>query len=46
MFSRKIASGSYDSTIRIWDLNSQKDEIIINGKGRIFCLLEFEKKKY
>ena len=45
MSSGKIASGSYDNTIRIWDLNSQKDEIIINGKGRIFCLLEFEKNK-
>ena len=43
--SGQIASGSYDRTIRIWNLNSQKEEIIINEKGRVFCLLEFKKNK-
>ena len=43
--SGQIASGSYDNTIRIWNINTQKEEIIINEKGRVFCLLEFEKNK-
>ena len=44
--SGKLASGSYDKTIRIWDLNNlEKEEMILKEKGRIFCLLEFEKNK-
>ena len=43
--SGQIASGSYDKTIRIWDINTEKEEIIIKEKGRVFCLLEFEKNK-
>ena len=43
--SGQIASGSYDKTIRIWNINTEKEEIIITEKGRVFCLLEFEKNK-
>ena len=43
--SGKIASGSYDDTIRIWDLDSGKQDLIIKESGRVFCLLEFEKNK-
>ena len=45
LISGKIASGSYDKTIRIWDLNTEKEDLIIKEKGRVFCLLEFEKNK-
>ena len=42
--SGNLVTGSYDCTLRVWDLNrnkciSQKEEI-----GHIFCLLEFEPK--
>ena len=43
--SGKIASGSYDNTIRIWNLVTSKEEKIINEKGRVFALLEFEDSK-
>ena len=43
--SGKIASGSYDNTIRIWNLHALKEEKIINEDGRVFSLLEFEKDK-
>ena len=43
--SGKIASGSYDNTIRIWNLVTSREDKIINEKGRIFSLLEFENKK-
>ena len=43
--SGKLISGSYDSTLRIWDLNSEKEEKIINTKCKVFCLLEFEKNQ-
>ena len=43
--SGKIASGSYDNTIRIWNVNTLKTEKIINELGRVFSLLEFEKGK-
>ena len=40
----KIATGSYDNTIKIWNLNSsyKECEITINEEGRVLCLLEFE----
>ena len=43
--SGELASGSYDNTIRIWNLNNYKEEKIINESGKVFCLLEFEKNK-
>ena len=43
--SGKIASGSYDNTIKIWDLDTGKQENIIKESGRVFCLLEFEENK-
>jgi WD40 repeat protein len=43
--SGKIASGSYDNTIRIWNMDSLKEDKIINESGRVFTLLEFEKDK-
>jgi WD40 repeat protein len=40
----KIATGSYDNTIKIWNLNSSNNicERTINEEGNVFCLLEFE----
>ena len=40
----KIATGSYDNTIKIWNLNSFNNicERTINEEGNVFCLLEFE----
>ena len=43
--SGKLASGSYDNTIRIWDMNSLKENRIIKEKGKVFALLEFENGK-
>ena len=43
--SGKIASGSYDNTIRIWNVLTSKEDKIINEKGRIFALLEFDSNK-
>ena len=45
--SGQLASSSYDSTIRIWNANYEKEDLIIqeNESARIFCLLEFEKNK-
>ena len=43
--SGRLASGSYDNTIRIWDANYENEDIIIQGKNRVLCLLEFEKNK-
>ena len=43
--SGKIASGSYDNTIRIWNLDTGEQENIIKENGRVFCLLEFEENK-
>ena len=42
-----LATGSYDNTIRIWNINNDKEDIIIkeNENSRIFCLLEFEQNK-
>lgn len=43
--SGKLASGSYDNTIRIWNMDNLKEDKIINERGRVFTLLEFEKNK-
>ena len=46
--SGKLASGSYDNTIRIWDINGKtkiNSEKTINETGHILFLLEFEKNK-
>ena len=43
--SGKLASGSYDSTIRIWDIDNNKEEKLIKERGKVFCLLEFEEDK-
>ena len=40
--SGKIATGSYDSTIKIWNLEPIKEEKAINEIGIILCILEFE----
>lgn len=41
--SGQIVTGSYDNTIRIWNVNYDKVDIIIEAKSRILCLLEIEK---
>ena len=40
----KIATGSYDNTIKIWNLNSiyEECERTIIEEGNVLCLLEFE----
>ena len=40
----KIATGSYDNTIKIWDIKDYNDmcERTINEEGSVLCLLEFE----
>ena len=38
----KIATGSYDCTIKIWNLNNLECEKTINEGGYVLCLLEFE----
>ena len=44
--SGKLVSGSYDNTIRIWDINDKiGNEQVINESERILSLLEFEKNK-
>jgi WD40 repeat protein len=40
--SGKVATGSYDCTIKIWNLDNFECEITINEEGYVFCLLEFE----
>jgi len=42
LYSGCIATGSYDCTIRIWDLNKNECVMIKEDKGTVFCLLEFE----
>ena len=40
-----IATGSYDKTVKIWDITkNEKDSLIMNKKatGFVLCLLEFE----
>ena len=46
--SRYIAAGSYDSSIRIWDIKKSGKEALIQIKyslGHILCLLEFRKNE-
>ena len=38
----KIATGSYDCTIKIWNLDNFECELTLNEEGYVFCLLEFE----
>ena len=42
LYTGKIATGSYDNTIKIWNLNKYNQEITINEEGYVLCLLEFE----
>ena len=41
--SGKIATGSYDCSIKIWNLNTFECEDTIRENEYVFCLLEFEK---
>jgi len=43
--SGKLASGSYDNTIRIWDIDNNREEKLLKERGKVFCLLEFEEDK-
>ena len=43
-----IATGSYDGTVKIWDITKDENEALIMNKnaiGSVFCLLEFEPGK-
>ena len=40
--SGKIATGSYDHTIKIWDLFNFECQKTIYEQGNVFCLLEFK----
>ena len=42
LYIGKIATGSYDNTIKIWNLDRYNQEITINEEGNVLCLLEFE----
>ena len=40
-----IASGSYDNTVKIWDINKKENDALIMNKyslGNVICVLEFE----
>ena len=39
---RTFATGSYDNTIKVWNLNSYNCEKTIKEEGNVICLLEFE----
>jgi WD40 repeat protein len=41
--SGKIATGSYDCSIKIWNLNTFECENVIRETEYVLCLLEFEK---
>ena len=43
--SGELATGSYDYTIRIWNMENKKEDKIINESGKVFSLLEFENGK-
>jgi WD40 repeat protein len=40
-----IVTGSYDQTIKVWDIKQGKCILSLNEKGYVFCLLEFEPNK-
>ena len=40
--NKKIATGSYDCSIKIWNLVNQNCDLVINEEGKVFALLEFE----
>ena len=40
--NKKIATGSYDCSIKIWNLSNKNCDLIIKEAGRVFALLEFE----
>ena len=44
LLNKKIVTGSYDNTIKIWDLNNynSQSEKVIQEEGKVFSLLEFE----
>ena len=42
LYIGKIATGSYDNTIKIWNINRYNQEKTINEEGNVLCLLEFE----
>ena len=42
LYIGKIATGSYDNTIKIWNLDRYNQQITINEEGNVLCLLEFE----
>ena len=42
LFSGNIATGSYDQSIKIWDINTFEPVKEIKTTGKILCLLEFE----
>ena len=41
--SGNLATGSYDDTICVWDINNGNNIVKKKEEGHIFCLLEFEK---
>ena len=41
LYNGLIASGAYDGTIKIWDINTQQCIKIINVSENVLCLLEF-----
>ena len=43
--SGHIATGSYDNTIKIWDLKKEQFISSFFEEGKVFCLLEFEPNK-
>ena len=40
-----IVTGSYDKTIKVWDIKQGKCILSLNEKGFVFCLSEFEPYK-
>ena len=40
--NKSIVTGSYDNTIKIWDISNSHLEKLIQEEGKVFALLEFE----
>ena len=40
--NKLIATGSYDNTIKVWDIKNQNCQNEIKEEGKVFALLEFE----